>query len=404
MNSIKHVLVFEYLNIIKNRAFLITNLIFAVGIFIFAFFPSIAALFSNFGGEKEDEIKYAAYIDEIGVYDAALLTTYFPDYEWVSYEPSQIDEIIEGIKNKDISIGVHFKGRFTYDLLARSSTNGVNLRPYNEMIINIFQKDELAQQNISDEKIHEILNAPISATHVSVDGGSFWVGYFVIILTFMPLVLYGSSIATAVVNEKTSKTVELLFTSTTPNAIIFGKVFGVCLVLLTQVTFLGTVAVLALTLSGGVISAVFSASTLALLSDISIYIFIFLLCGFVSYAFLYAACASTARDAQEISSVTAIPSLLSLAGFYIGIFTMIGESSATFANIASFVPFLSPSVMISRICTSYVPFYQILITIAINIATVIFAGIISSKIYSVCIMAHGKKFTAKSLLSHMMKG
>ena len=412
MNQIKNVLIFEYMNIIKNKSFLITNLIFAVVIFAVAFFPNLATLFgqvtAGFGQDEksaEAQLPQAAYVDESGLYDARVLSDYFPHYEWVAYQPSQIDEIIESIKNKDTQIGIYFKDQFSYDLFSESSVGGANLRPYNEMIIHLYQKSELTQQNISQEKIDEVLHPQVLPKYVPVDSGSFWFGYAALMIVFFPLVMYGSMISLSVVNEKTSRTVELLFTSTTPKVIIFGKVFGVGLVLVTQIAFLLISSVLALALSGSALFTMISASTVALLTDVSmlIYILTFAFCAFLCYSFIYAACASTVRDAQEAQAANTIPSLLSVAGFYIGMMACIGNIGEAFVTVTSFVPFLSPCIMIARISTSYVPLYQILLAIGINLLTVVFAGVISSRIYSACIMAYGKKLSTKGLIQQIIK-
>ena len=401
----KSVIVFEYLNIVKSKSFLITNLIIAIFILMWAFIPNIITFFSNFSSGDGADIKHAAYIDNTDLYDTELLSAYFPNYEWVAYEASQLAEVKDAVRDRELEIGVHFTSQFSFDYITRSSGSNSEVSAIADMISTFYQINSLEEKNIDLREIEALMSVEVSANHVSVNDGSFFLGYFFLILTFIPLLMYASLISMSVVNEKTSKTVELLFTSADPQSIIFGKVLGVGLVLLTQTVFMILALLLSLALSPGGGNIAFTPDILLTLGDASLYIFIliFFLCGFIMYAFIYAGFASTVRDAQEASSANMLPSLLSIAGFYIGLFALQSEVGTTFVQVSSFMPFLSPAVMIARICTTFVPLHELLIATAINIATVVFAGVVSSRIYNACIMAYGTKFTLKMLFAHATK-
>jgi len=416
MNRIKTVLAFEYFSVLKNKAFIITNLILALIIIVAAFVPGLLSSFNSDRSSTDSSIdsstdssidtKYAAYIDMTGQYDETLLSSYFPQYEWVRHDLSQFEDLLVDVENSNFDLALNFRDSVSYDLIVRNSINSAGPRAFNDMVTDIYQRNFLSEHGVSDEIIQNLLNVELSQSTITVGGGGFWLGYVILMITFFPLILYGSSISMSVVAEKTSKTVELIFTSASPKTIIFGKVFGVGLVMLTQLAAMIMISVLALFLSGSELINMLSPTMLLALSDplLYVYIFIFFILAFFSFSFLFAACASTAKDAQDVSSVNTIPVLLSLASFYIGLFSLQSEFGTTFINITSFIPFLSPTIMIVRICTTIVPAYQILIAIFVNFSTVMFAGIISSRIYSTYIMMHGKKVSFKSLISHALKG
>jgi ABC-2 type transport system permease protein len=175
---------------------------------------------------------------------------------------------------------------------------------------------------------------------------------------------------------------------------MFGKVFGVGMAAFTQI--------------GAIIAAVAASFALNLgtwekqipefremLSqmNISVGLFVFFVLFFVAgyflYAFICAAVGSTASRVEDAGSVSTLPMMLATGSFLVSLFCM-SNVDAAYVNVLSFIPFFSPWIMFARLCMAAATFTEAAIAVAILIASVIFFGWLSAKIYRVGVMMYGK--------------
>jgi ABC-2 type transport system permease protein len=334
----------------------------------------------------------------------------------VLYNESQYDELVEKVANGWFLFGVRFTDGLAYDLLTIHSP-GSDVYQLNDMIKGVYLEKALLAEGFSAEKTEGLILAAAMPNFIilgdlgDAENGANHnaTGYALALAAlmgcFMPLVIYGKYIATSVVNEKSSKTVEILFTCAKPTDIIFGKVFGVGVAVLTQAAIVvASFCVSAAILNNPIMTVVFSGSAQAPVAiSVFVYVFLFFVLAFFSYSFLFAGFGAMSKDPQDTNNVIIIPTLLSIAGFYVSLFFSIqnlaGGIGEHIMKIGSFVPFLSPMIMTSRVCIAHVPFYETLAAIIVDIATLVFAGVISSKIYQKFIMLYGQKFSLRSLFS-----
>ena len=92
--------------------------------------------------------------------------------------------------------------------------------------------------------------------------------------------------------------------------------------------------------------------------------------------------------------------MLSLAAFYIGIFSL-NNTDSLLMKISSFVPFTSPTTMIARIGLGEIAFWEILLSLALLIASIFFFGWLSAKIYRTGVLMYGKRPSFKELRKAM---
>ena len=135
-----------------------------------------------------------------------------------------------------------------------------------------------------------------------------------------------------------------------------------------------------------------------------VYMLIFFVLGFFIYAFLYGAIGSTASKVEDINTSVMPLTLLFIAGFLIVMFSMQGGNvDSLLMRICSYVPFTSPMAMFTRIAMSTVPFYEIVISIAVLVVSVFGIGVISAKIYRVGVLLYGTKPKIGSILKAVRK-
>ena len=120
------------------------------------------------------------------------------------------------------------------------------------------------------------------------------------------------------------------------------------------------------------------------------FMLIFFVLGFFIYAFMFGAVGSTASKLEDINTSVMPITMLFIVGFFIVMFSMTGGNVDTaLMKVCSYIPFTSPMAMFTRIAMTSVPFYEIAISIAILIASVIGVGVISAKIYRVGVLLYG---------------
>jgi len=248
-------------------------------------------------------------------------------------------------------------------------------------------------------------------------GGAF--GY----LIMMFIVIYGNMVMRSVIEEKTSRIIEVIISSVKPFQLMMGKIIGTSLAGILQFTIwalLGMTAMFVMSSIFGVqMGATSSAQTQEAMqmaqkgmgSDIQMYIkelwnlpiatilisfIIYFIGGYFLYSSFYAsigAAVDNETDSQQFLLPIIMPLIL---GVYIGFFTVINDPHGTVATVFSMIPLTSPIVMMMRIPFG-VPWWQILISMTILFST--FFGVVwfASKIYRVGILMYGKKPSWKEL-------
>lgn len=282
--------------------------------------------------------------------------------------------------------------------------------------IRTFVLDEKGDEKVSESGVNSILSMVL--------------GIFI----FLFITMFGSMVMTAVVEEKTSKVVEVLISSVKATELMFGKIIGVALVALTQFFLWIVLSIVLLSAGMGIIApkmmdtvdaqsivaglpegtnqfdamtAVLSQSdselgdivgTLAGLNigQLVLYFIVFFVLGYLLYASLFAAIGSAAVDNENDTSQLQMPVTIPLMiAYFIALYAYNAPDSAV-ALWGSMIPFTSPIVMLARIPFG-VPGWQILLSIGLLVVTTIACAYLSAKIYKVGVLMYGKKTTFKDL-------
>lgn len=224
-------------------------------------------------------------------------------------------------------------------------------------------------------------------------GGSAIVAYVVGFLIYFTIIIYGQMILAAVVEEKTTRISEVLFSSARAFPLMFGKLLGVSLVALTQFVIWGAIF-LGLSLYG-IGSLAMSGVPIAIpriAPSIVLYVMLFFVMGYFIYATLYALVGAMVTTTQEGGQLaTPIISML-IVGFFLS-FTVIRSPSSPFSFWVSMIPFFSPITMLVRIVTETPPVWQIALSLAIGYGTVIGLVWLAARVYRVGMLMYGKRAT-----------
>jgi ABC-2 type transport system permease protein len=220
------------------------------------------------------------------------------------------------------------------------------------------------------------------------------VGTFVLVAVMM----YGQAVLSAVVEEKTTRVVEVLFSSVRAFPLMLGKLLGVSLVALTQF-LIWAIVVLLLALYGAAMMAAGGMDVQVPSLPLSAYVYavLFFMLGFFIYATLYAVIGSIVTTEKEASQIIVPVSFLPMLAIYLA-FPVIRSPSSGFSVWVSMVPFFSPVTMLVRIVTERPPFWQVALSLVIGVATVVLMVWLSARIYRTGMLMYGKRATIPEIL------
>jgi ABC-2 type transport system permease protein len=249
-------------------------------------------------------------------------------------------------------------------------------------------------------------------------------GGFAGYMLFMFIIIYGNMIMRSVIEEKTSRIIEVIISSVKPMKLLLGKIIGTSLAGITQFfVWLILLSVLSFVvfLIFGIDPSAMQAEQMSTVVEASgnnmdslvaevwtefwklpiynliIMFLLFFIGGYLLYASLYAAIGA-AVDSETDTQQFMLPILLPLIlGVYVGFFTVIEDPHGTVSQIFSFIPFTSPVVMLMRIPFG-VPMEQQILSVVILFATFIGTVWFASKIYRVGILMYGKKPSYKEII------
>jgi ABC-2 type transport system permease protein len=424
LSQLKTVLKFEYNAYIKNKVFIIITVIFASVIILGINAPNIVNLIDSVSAEASDDgygqqvdqpnvtsFRRAAIHDPLGDYDAETLNGFMPNFRFTYYDSFDKERFEELVGDGEYVFVLSVHG-LDYTVIESGGTGMFDFTVMNipNMIKLVYQNKMYGEFGLDDEQIMRIHTANPAGTHIFVGRDlmqTFWVGYAMLILLYISVQFYGQFVATSVVTEKSSKTMELLVTSVKPVHLMFGKVLGSGLAGLTQmVVFLVSAFLMfSLTLNQweDFSPAVAAILSLSLNLEIIVYALLFFVLAFFKFAFLFAAFASVTSRMEDVGKVIMMPLILFIASFFIAMFVGMSAPTSTFYIAASFIPFLSPMVMFMRICLTGVPVYQILIAVGINAAFIVLIGIMCAKIYRAGVLMYGKPMSLKEIAKQLIK-
>jgi ABC-2 type transport system permease protein len=215
--------------------------------------------------------------------------------------------------------------------------------------------------------------------------------YGMLMLFYVTLLMWGVSIMRGVVEEKSSKIVEVLLSSVNTRQLLAGKVLGIGAVALTQYLVWATAAVISYMVLAN--SPMELGDILSTLSIWTLVAFLgYFVLGYFFYAAVFAAmgaCSTSDQDMQQFQQVAVIPAVLGLlVSFYA--FT---NADTLLTTILSMFPPWAPFVMIVRTSVMTPPLWEIVASVASMLAGILLMTWLAAKIFRVGILMTGKKPT-----------
>ncbi|WP_349409579.1 ABC transporter permease [Pseudalkalibacillus sp. SCS-8] len=231
--------------------------------------------------------------------------------------------------------------------------------------------------------------------------------YVILFMIYFAVLFYGSMIATEVATEKSSRVMEILISSVSPVKQMFGKIFGIALLGLTQFVLIFVVGYISFKNAPDRPSP----TTINDFSDFIqidqlplstiIYALIFFLLGFMLYATLLAMLGSLVNKVEEASQVITPVILIIVVAFMIAM-SGLGNPDAGFITVTSYIPFFTPMIMFLRAGMLNIPMWEVLLGILIMLATIALFAIIAAKVYRGGVLMYGNATSLKNFKKALM--
>jgi len=215
------------------------------------------------------------------------------------------------------------------------------------------------------------------------------IAFVAVVILYGQLLGYGFWVATGVVEEKSTRVVELLLSAIRPRQLLAGKVIGIGLLGLGQLILIGLCGVIIgaasgqLDVNGDVVAAV-------------AVVMLWFLLGFALYSCAFAVAGALVPRQEDIQAVTAPLTILILASFFLS-FGALDDPSSTLARVLSLIPPSAPMVMPVRLIAGNVPAWEVVLSIALTVAAA--AGLIAlaARVYGAAVLRTGSRVTLRAV-------
>jgi ABC-2 type transport system permease protein len=226
-------------------------------------------------------------------------------------------------------------------------------------------------------------------------GASFFMSLILLMTLYTTVAMWGAALMNGVIEEKTNRVVEVVVSSISATELFAGKLLGIGAVGLTQfLVWAGFL--LGLSTYGGAV-AMGGARLPEIPLHVAALFVVFFLLGYFLYGAMYAAVGAAVNSQQEAQSLVfpvMIPLILGVM-----LFPMVLSSPDSPLSVAcSFVPFWTPLLMFLRVTTLTPPGWQVALSIALTLATVVFLNWAAARVYRVGILMYGKRPTLPEIL------
>jgi ABC-2 type transport system permease protein len=203
-----------------------------------------------------------------------------------------------------------------------------------------------------------------------------------VLLLYGQLFAYGYWVAAGVVEEKSSRVVEVLLATVRPSHLLRGKILGIGLLGLGQLLLIGLVGLFASAAVGTLAFPSGAVETIGLVLG-------WFVLGFFFYASLFAVAGSIVTRQEDLQTTMTPLTILILGSFFIGL-SATSNPDSTLATVASLLPFSAPLVMPTRIALGEAATWEVVASIAISVGATAAVIPIATTIYSRALLRPGR--------------
>jgi len=210
------------------------------------------------------------------------------------------------------------------------------------------------------------------------------------IATVAVFILYGQligycfTVAMGVVEEKSTRVVEVLLAAVRPVQLLAGKIFGIGLVGLFQLAIIGVIGLALATASGAITLPPDAAPTIGS-------VLLWFLLGYAFYSSLFAVAGAIVSRQEELQNTATPLNLLMVASFFVAFSTSVSGADSTLAKVSTFLPPVAPLVMPMRIAGGDAAPWEIALSLAIMLVSIVVVVVLAARLYEGAILRTGAR-------------
>lgn len=283
------------------------------------------------------------------------------------------------------------------EYVSEHTTDFEKLRTLSRVLNNVIIEKRLKREGLDPQKVAQYIKRvelqPIKITKKGEEkdtGGTFMISYILALIIYMAILIYGQVIMRGVIEEKSSRVVEVVLSSLKPFQLMMGKILGIGAVGLTQFSIWTLFGIGASVYGTSFIPAGVNFSMPSIPAHVFVYFVVFFILGYFLFGTLYAAIGSMVNSEKEAQQLVMPVTMFLIVPIMLMIF-IIRAPNSSIAVFLSFIPFFAPILMFLRITVLLPPFGQIGASIVILILTILLMIWLTAKIYRVGILMYGKR-------------
>lgn len=228
-------------------------------------------------------------------------------------------------------------------------------------------------------------------------GASTFLALILLMILYATVLMWGQLLLTSVIEEKTSRVVEVMASAVSPLHLLAGKLLGVGAAGLTQF-LVWALSLFAVSISGASMMAAMGGGKLPEISPLLIGgLVVYFLLGFFLYSAMFAAVGASVNTSHEAQSL-AFPVMMPLIAAVMVFPVVLQAPDGPLSTVLSLIPFFTPLLMFLRIAVLTPPIWQIVLSVVLTSLTI--AGVlwVAARIYRVGILMYGKRPTFPEII------
>ncbi|MBS1529527.1 MAG: ABC transporter permease [Bacteroidetes bacterium] len=400
MNKILLIIQREYVTRVRKRSFIIMTML--VPALIAGMFGTIAYLANN----KDKTVHIVNVYDKSNAFKDKFTSTKTLKFQ---YPAESLDAVKAALADEDMVLVIPKNKKDSAELFSKKKNTLALSDDIRQQMNNIASGDSLVKIGIDTARLHSVKsNIGVKTTEITAAGeksagiGAAYVLAFAgAIIIYMSIFIYGAQVMRGVIEEKTSRIIEVIVSSVKPFQLMAGKIIGVGLVGLTQFLIwitLSTFISYAMGISSGVSGQVLAfMHSLGANAGRELFFFVFYwLTGFLFYSSLFAAVGSAVDSETETQQFMFPITLPLLFTYLLSVSYLFQAPDSTLAQWLSIIPLSAPVAMMVRIPFG-VPDWQLALSMCLMVVGFLFTTYVAARIYRVGILMYGKKTNFKEL-------
>ena len=268
----------------------------------------------------------------------------------------------------------------------------------------------LVEAGYDPEQVAALMeDVTLATVKVSERGGraeagaaGFILAYVLFFLLYMVMLLWGQQVLQGVLEEKSSRVVEVVASAARPFDLMMGKLLGIGAAAFTQFTvWMATALVLTAPQILGALSMLPADVGIPEIRVVQVlWVLVFFVLGFFVYSTMYAAVGAAFDNLQDAQNLMAVPTFSIMLPLFF-MFPVVNDSNSPLAVIVSLIPLMTPILMPLRIAVEMPPWWQLVLALLLTGGFVWMMVALAARVYRVGILMYGKKPTIKEIVRWM---